>query len=640
MSKETDTIQTYIKEFTSWKDELKKYWKSIDKNQEMYEFYKAEDSETTSQISLNTPFAIVESMVSKANDSNVNITVNAKGEKGLQELEKWIGSILDDAIDDPDVAMFEGTFRKKREQFFRELLVKGNAVASVEWCKKKDSNGKVIANNPYVQVRNLKSVIFNPTRTLSNSDVYYIESHVKFSDLKKKELKKGQGIYKNLSKLKDLAAEKDIDIEDEHYYSNNEKITKKGEPIRIIERWEGSKYLVIADDSVIIREEDDPFKIGGHNLITAMNYVVGDRPYAYGEVDAIYMTVRAQDTIINQSIDIVNRYLRPSIIVDALADMDLDQLQDLIENGGVMEGKPEMIGTVPTNVPPNQAFQTVDTLQQAIERTERFSPYSTGVPNSAVDKTNGTATGITRMQQASEPNFQIKLDALEESFMRPVAKMELKMIANLMSPTEFRYGMLQGKTSEWVKAGQKLLKGKPTIKDLLDIEYTTPEGALEYTHTLEQVGVNPDGSPMMDIVPIPGAAKALVFDVDWLIDVRLDNQSAIEKEAETEKLMAWVEFAQQIGNQFHPERTAVYVAEKQGIDDPENLMLSEEETQELEQQMLAQQQQEQEQAQMLQEQQAQQGQQEMQQKAEIDMQKEQMKGQNAQAVAGMRNVNR
>ncbi|MHA1591192.1 MAG: hypothetical protein ACTSUP_01650 [Candidatus Heimdallarchaeaceae archaeon] len=636
MNRETETIQSYIKEFTSWKDELKKYWEAIDRNQEMYEFYKSEDSETQSQISLNTPFAIVESMVSKANDSSVSITVNAKGEKGLQELEKWISSILKDSIEDPDVALYEGTFRKKRERFFRDFLTKGNAVASVEWLKKKDSEGKVIANNPYVKVRDLKSVIFNPTKTLSSSDIYYIESHVKYSDLKKQAYKKNDdtGIYKNLSKLKALADEKDIDIEDEHYYSGRQKITKRGEPIRIIERWEGAKYIVIANDEVIIREDNDPFKIGGHNLITAMDYVVGNRPYAYGEIDAIYMTVRAQDTIINQSIDIINRYLRPSIIVDSIADMDLDQLQDLIENGGVMEGKPEMIGTVPTNVPPSQAFQTVDTLQQAIERAERFSPYATGVPNSAVDKTAGTATGITRMQQASEPNFQIKLDAIEESFMRPVARMQMKMIANLMSPTDFRYGMLQGKTSEWVKAGQKLLQGKPTIKDLLDIGYTTEEGALEYTHT-----VDPN---TMEIIPIPGADKAPVFDIDWLIDVRLDNQSAVEKEEETNKLMAWVQFAQEIGNQFHPERTAVYVAEKQGIEDPENLMLTDDEKREQEQQAMAQQQQEQQQqqqqAQTEQEAQAQQKQAEQQQQAQIDIQKEQLRGQSAERVAAQRNA--
>jgi hypothetical protein len=194
------------------------------------------------------------------------------------------------------------------------------------------------------------------------------------------------------------------------------------------------------------------------------------------------------------------------------------------------------------------------------------------------------------MQQASEPNFQIKLDALEESFAEPVARTELKMIANLMSPTDFRYGMLQGKTSEWVKAGKNILMGKPKVSDLLAIGYTTPETALEMTHTMQPAGVDENGQEVMDIVPIPGADKAVVFDIDWLVDVRLDNQSAAVKEQEVQGVIEWLQFAQEIGNQISPERAAVYVAEKKGIDDPKNLLLTEEELQQQQQQMLAQQQ--------------------------------------------------
>lgn len=638
MNKEEKTIESYVSEFKSWKDSLRRYWKSIDKNQEMYEFYKREDSETQSQISLNTPFAIVESMVSKANDSNLVVTVNAKGEKGLQDLEKWISSILKDAMTDPDVAQVKGSFRKIREKFFREFLVKGNAVASVEWLRKVDSTGKVQANNPYVRVRNLKSVIFNPTKTLCDSDVYYLESNVKFSDLQKQEYdkKKDIGIYKNLAKLRDLADKKEVEIDDESYYAGNEKITKKGAPIHIIERWEGSKYCVIANNEVIIREEDDPFKIGGHNLITAMDYVVGDRPYAYGEIDAIYMSVRAQDTIVNQSIDIVNRYLRPSILVDPMANADLDELMDLIENGGVMEGKPDMIGAVPTNVPPAQAFQTVDILQQAIERTERYSPYASGVPNSAVDKTAGTASGIQSMQQASEPNFQIKLDALEESFAEPVARTELKMIANLMSPTDFRYGMLQGKTSDWVKAGKNILTGKPKVSDLLAIGYTTPETALEMTHTMQPAGVDETGQPVHDIVPIPGADKAVVFDIDWLVEVRLDNQAEAAKNKETDDLMAWAEFSQKLGVQLSPDKLAIRVGQKKGIEDVEDLMLSEQEKQAQAQQMMAQQQQQVAQGQQQQQTQMQGQAQQQQAQAQTQMQLQQAKMQHEKELAMMK----
>jgi len=302
-----------------------------------------------------------------------------------------------------------------------------------------------------------------------------------------------------------------------------------------------------------------------------------------------------------------------------------------------MEGKPDMIGAVPTNVPPAQAFQTVDVLQQAIERTERYSPYASGVPNSAVDKTAGTASGIQSMQQAAEPNFQIKLDALEESYAQPVARTELKMIANLMSPTDFRYGMLQGKTSEWVKAGKNILMGKPKASDLLAIGYTTPETVLEMTHTMEPSGeIGPDGQPLMDIVPIPGADKAVVFDIDWLVEVRLDNQAEAKKDKETNDLMAWAKFSQELGVQLSPDRLAIYVGQKKGIEDVENLMMTEEEKKAQQQQMMMAQQQEQQVAQGQQKQQTQAQTEQIQVKAQTDKEMLQAKMQHEKELAMMK----
>ena len=603
-------ITKWVEECNNWKEELKPYWTAIDKNQEMYEFFKREHSETQSQVSLNTPFSIVESIVARANDIGINITVQAYGEKDLQPLESWISAVLEHALFDSDVAQFHGTFRKARERFLRDYLIKGNAIATVEWCKKK-SAGETIANNPYVRVRDYKSVIFNPANNLCSSDVYYIESNVKYSDLIKNEYNKksGKGKYKNLAEIKKLANAKQIEIDDESYYSDGKKIKKKAEPIRIIERYEGTKYAVIADDKVCIYEENDPFKVGGHNIITSMNYVVGNRPYAYGEIDAIYKTVQAQDTVVNQSLDMVNRHLRPRVLVDQASGIDLDQIIDLIENGGAMYGKPDMVGAMESQVPPSQAFTSVETLQQAIERAARYSPYASGMTSQSSDKTQGTMGGIRSLQVASEPNFQIKLDSLEEDFMRPVAKLYLKMIANLMGKDDIKYGLLQGKTSNWVMANKAVLQGKPTLMNLVQIGYLSEEDAQGYMSYQDPT--------TGEIVPIPDADKALVFDIDWFVNVKLDNRSALDKGQEVDKKIEWIKFSREIGVQFSPEKTATEVGREIGIDDPEGLYLTEEEK---EQQMQQMQQQQEAQKQAKKE--------EMQFAAQADIQKEQIRGEN------------
>lgn len=583
MATTTDSIALrHLEEFKTWRNDLRVYWNAISKNQELYEFYKREQEETESQVSLNTPFSIIESMVAKANDTSLNITVRAKGENHLTDFESWVSSVLKAAIEDPDVAQFHGTFRKNKEKFFRDFLVKGNAVASVEWCYQttitKDKTGKkdvkkVLADNPYIRNRDLRSIVFNPSRTLADSDVYYLESYVKYSDLKKyeKDDKTGRGYYTNLKEVKRKAEEAKKLIDDPELFNltDNQKVTKKAEPIHLLERWENATLIAYAD-GVEIRNEFDPFKIGGHNLLLGMNYAVGTRPYAYGEIDAIYGTVRAQDTIINQNLDIVNRYLRPAVLVDPTSGVDIDQLIILLENGGVMYGKPSLVGEVVKQLPPSQAFTTIDVMQQAIERAARFSPYATGLSSQATDKTQGTMGGIQSLQAAAEPNFQVKLDALQDQFAQPASRMFLSMIAGLMGKSDVRHGLLQGRSPQWIKASKGVLLGAPTIQELITVGILSEEKAQPYLYTMIPTQ-DELGNPVQKLTEIPGAREALVFDVDWLLDVKLDNQSAMDKQKKTVAKQAWVEWARSLGVQFDPVKTATEIGRELDIDDPEEL---------------------------------------------------------------------
>lgn len=648
-------VRDYLKEFDSWRMDLKRYWPEMDKWQEMYEFYKSksERSETDTNISLNTPFAMVESQIAKENQASVRITVNAKPENDIGEFAHWIESVLHDAIEDPDVAEIHGTFRKTKEKFSRALKVVGNAVAEINYCYKTeliDGEKKVIADNPYVKTRHFKSVIFNPAMQFANSDRYYIEDWVSMEDLTRQEYKEekdgsSKGIYKNLGelklKLKDNKESKDLkDDEEIQYISGDTRITRKNKPIQIITRWEGTKMTVLGatgkGQGVIIREEIDPHKLGGHNLLLGMRYIIEGRPYAYGDIAAIYKPVRAQDTIVAQGIEIVNRYLRGSYVLGP--GVDLDQFMLVLANGGAMEGDVNAIANVPVNTPPAAAFQQVDVLQQAIERAGRFSLYSAGITGQATDKTKGTATGIQSIQAAAEPNVEIQLDDVQDMFMRPLARKFLKMIGRLMGEGEIRYGLLRGETKEWVKATKGILLGKATIQDMVTVGLLTPENAQGFLMTEEpmidpitgQPMVDPmTGQPLMQEVPIPGAAEALVFDVDWIVDAKLDNQSAADKEAKNEAELNHVMWGMQIGVPINPEKAFISLGKRKGFEDIENLLFSPEE---LEQQQMEAQAQQQQMMMQQQETQAMQGENELQKQAqagEQQMQLEAMKMQGA-----------
>lgn len=590
-------VKKYVKEFEKWRTDLKPYWNQMDKNEELYEFYKSEYTETNSNVSLNTPFAIVESQIAKENKASLMVTVQAEGQF-LEPFEDWIEATVKGIIQDKRVESVKGTFRKKRERWSRSLKVVGNAVAEVAYCyatQVVDGKKVIIADNPYVINRHYKSVIFNPTRQFDSSNKYYIEDWMRIEDMEAQEYKEitnenGKvtkvGKFQNLEVLRSELKKKEesnpsSDDNEVRFISGDRKISRKNEPIHIITCWElepagWTRCVYAADRVMIMPKEVDPLKIGRHPLLIGMRYVVEGRPYAYGEMDPIYKPVRAQDTIVNQKIEIINRYLRGSYV--AGNDIDIDTLAMILDQGGIMQGNAEAIKAVPVNVPPTAAFQEVGELQQAIERAARYSPYSAGTPNASTDSTAGTKGGILALQNAAEPNTDTQIDDVEDMFLEPFANIGLKMVGNYMAADDIRYSLLQGKNKEWVKAVKGILLGKPTIPDLVLAGFVTEEQAQEYLTTIDPVTQQP--------IPIPGADKAYVFDVNWIIDISLDNQSHNEKMHKIALDQQLIQFGLTMGAQFDPERTVKYLADKQDAEEVKELLLNPEEKQARQQQMM------------------------------------------------------
>lgn len=590
------TVKKYAKEFEKWRTDLKPYWTQMDKNEELYEFYKSEYTETNSNVSLNTPFAIVESQISKENQASIMVTVQAEGQI-LEPFEEWVEAVVKGFIEDKRVEAVKGTFRKKKERWSRSLKVTGNAVAEVAYCyvtQVVDGKTVVVADNPYIINRHYKSIIFNPTRQFDSSNVYYVDDWMRIEDMESMEYKeitdeKGKitktGKFKNLADLRTVLKEKNPesptgDDNEIRFISGDKKISRKNEPIHVVTRWElkpagWTRCVYAADRVMVMNDEVDPLKIGRHPLLLGMRYVVEGRPYAYGEMDPIYKPVRAQDTIVNQKIEIINRYLRGSYV--AGNDIDIDTLAMILDQGGIMQGNADAIKAVPVNVPPPSAFQEVGELQQAIERAARYAPYNSGTPQASNDQTQGTKGGILAIQNAAEPNIEIQIDDVEDMFLEPYANIGLRMVANYMAPDDIRYALVQGKTKEWVKAAKGVLMGRPTIPDLVLSGFVTEEQAKEYT-----MSMNPE---TQQPTPIPGALEAYVFDIKWVIDVSLDNQSHNQKLHKIAQDQQLIQFGMAMGAQFDPDRTVKYLADKQDAEDIKELLLNDQEKQLRAQQM-------------------------------------------------------
>lgn len=611
-------VTEWMDERNSWRNSLKIYWPEMEMWREVYEFYKREDSETESDISLNTPFAIVEGYVERGNDVNMKVTAKARGHNDLSELEDFVGGIVKYAFDDSDVATFMGPFRKNKEMFEREFYIVGNAFAEEQYCyevcEDYEGNQTVAADNPYVKVLNYKHVIFNPAKNGMTSKRYYVDKWVDWDELEnnvkkvvKETLEDGTEVEYEVGKYDKaaLARLKSVlrdnkklgDDTEASNITNGAKTSRKRAPIHLIERWNGAKLDVIAEGRVNIRSVYDPMRNKRCPIVCAINYVLEGRPYGYGEIAAIYKLVRAQDAALSQRFEAIQRYLRPGFITDD-PNAKVDHIVQVIENGGIAVAAGN-VTSLNTTLPPREAFMNDQEMQQAIERTSRYSPYAAGQVGQSSDKTQGTKGGIIAIQTAAEPHFQTKLNDIQDMFLRPLARMYLQTIAGLMGDDEVRWALLTGKSERWISATKGLLQGKPTLEDLVICGVLTQQEAYalaykpaidEYGRPLHRQVQNPDGSITVQPVLEPSKyAQGPVFDIDWIIDVRLDPQSAADRFQATKNKMEWVTFSQGLGAQFHAERTAIDIGLEVGVKNPEELMLTEEEKIQMQQALMAQQ---------------------------------------------------
>lgn len=581
---ETERVQRYAKEMKQWKDDLRQYWVQMTKNEELYEFYKSEYTETAVNVALNTPFAIIESQIARENQASLVVTVQGEGENNLAEFEKWVASAVKQILQDRKVAAIHGTFRKKKERFSRQLKVVGNAAAEIAYCYETQVvNGKktVIADNPYLINRHYKQIIFNSSRQFDSSNVYYVVDHMRFEDMQNKRYQEvtrdgkttSTGKFRNLDQLqKSIKKNGNTQTDDTEirYTSGDEKISKKNEAIEVVTRWElkpaGWTRCVFASGRVMVMpDEVDPYKIGCHNLLLAMRYVVEGRPYAYGEMDPIYKIARAQDTIVNQRIEIINKYLRGSYI--AGSSIDVDSLMLILDQGGVMNGIGTDLTSVPVITPPQGSFLETTELQQALERAARYSPYSNGTGQAAEDKTKGTKGGILALQGAQEPNTETQIDDLETMLLEPYAYKGLAMKSTYMSPDETFFALLEGKNAEWVKISKGILSGSATLQDFVTVGILSKEEAAQ---VIGQPGA--DGKTV--------ANDTMLFDVSWLIKITLDAQSAQERANQISQEQALIEFtAKELGAQFDPDRVVEYLADKHDAAEIKQLLLTPEEKQ-------------------------------------------------------------
>ena len=563
LSPEDKLIARYKKEWNAWYPVLETW--HINRFNKNYELYTGNIDIKGTQSSISDPVAneLVERVNQKLFEREPKFYVVTPGHNLPKEVSSVITGIATFLWNNPDTIQSTGTSKAKTKVLGREFLVVGNAGTETYF------NGE--ADSADFRPIPIEDVIFDPTKTLKSSDVYYIRQFVSLDELEdlaevKEKGKVVSGIFKKsaIDELKRQYSEPDGLKEDSTSNfinrSGSSQFQRPSGKIELISRWEGSKLCQIVNWKYIIREVDDPMLLGDDPLDFAMDIEVNKQPYGLSLIDTISGLVNAKNLIINQVIDYGAKALNPPLFVDpSVTVANMKTLRNAWKLGGIVMANAQQAQYGDMPALPAIGFDLMTYLQQRSESTTGIGAYTGGVPNQVSDKTAGTATGIKALiEQAASP-IKDRQQNLEESIIEPVINKMLKMTGALMSDKEVKWVLISGEEPKWIRVTKGILTGKITLPDLLTAELIDQESFSEIAQGMQARGLDPN--------------SAVVFDVDWVVRVEAGSMAEVDSAQDIENFDGWVAFCQQMGVPLDVIKIAKERGIKAGIKEPENYIM-------------------------------------------------------------------
>ena len=627
-------VNEKIKRYGEYKTKLEEhYWPNFKANKEMYAGYNPAKPDA---YQTNTARGIVESTVNKVMTANRKVGADIHGPIGSinRKIEQTLASLADSIFDDKKLAKRHGSYRASKEMLVRDLLTIGNAVGEKNYeyltTERDDGGIRILADGVYQTALTYDQYVFNPAYTWNTSPEKYIHKTASFDTLQEQEykewtedeteeapmvdetgqpiinpatgqpimepkvtkVKKSSGIYKNLDKVKEIASEKGklkdwVDGQGAYqaYAGDGSLAPRWVEDLDIIVCWDGAQLCVIVEDKIIIRDEYDPFSTGGDNIVTAMLIEETGRPIGWGLIDHIRGLIQIKDDSLNQRKAILERALKIGGLYDDTDKAKLWMIGEVIRRGGVGSGdgsKFKEINTINPSIA--NALLSPAEINAEIQQSSLYSPYEAGQTSQETDKTQGTATGITKLQNAAAPNTEVVLTKVQEQIDTPFLDFALVTMANASEDDDVRFVMRAGGSSEAVGITKRFLQGRPTGDDLVLAGILSQEEADKF------------------MAENPKLMTAPYVDEDLLITVSLDPSNAADKYERAQAEKALVDQAVQLGLPVNVQKAYTTIAEKMGFEDFGENFYSPEEVQQKQTQ-----QQEQQQGQMEQDQQLQAG---------------------------------
>ncbi len=449
----------------NWRDAQETRWQRYYK---LYRNYRDNTGQPfKSNIFVPYIFSIVESVVPKMLGTifNTRPIISVVPRKGSSEdLSKLLERLLEYQLDEDQLEFFT-----KILEFFKECAIYGSSFAKIIPRFNED---EMVSFN-FVDIEPID--IFNVFPDYRAKSIRRMKYIMQLSYVDYDELESGgrAGFYKNvpelLGQLESMAVVDDykkkrltsVGILDEYGWDANRKI------VEVIEYWDKDNIITIGARKELLKKEKNPF--GGLLPFIMARYIpVQHELYGIGIPEISESLQEELNTVRNQRMDNVNLVINRMFIANKYADIDLDSLISYPGNV-ILTNDINAIKALDTRDVTKSAYAEEEIIKRDIDNCTGEWEYGRGAP----PQRRETATGIVRLQQASNIRFDTVVKMLEFTVLRNIAKMFLWLDYNFLSPKDF--AKIVGE-EEFIQLGGMQFYGSD-IEDILKQYHFQPMGS-------------------------------------------------------------------------------------------------------------------------------------------------------------------
>ncbi|MFA5151508.1 MAG: hypothetical protein WC554_02995 [Clostridia bacterium] len=314
-------------------------------------------------------------------------------------------------------------------------LIYGTCIAKVDWKKEYrkvkrfrakidefgnpvyDDKGKPVIekveqeilyyDDPYIYPIDIFNFYIDPKATSIDTAEYCIMVTETTMD-RLRQMQK-MGIYKNVNMVEEIKGtirhddgrERFINV-DKH--DPNNSIDKHSQKVTLYEHWEDDRVIVLAEEQVVIRDEENPYWHCRKPFVSGIICPVEHQFYGIGLMEMVESLQNELNDLRNLRMDNLKLAINCMYKIARDADVDIDNL--INEPGGVIQTNyVDGIEALETKDVTTNAFTEAKIITDDIQTTHGIYDYSKGRPS----QDRETATGILSLQEAANYRFKLMI---------------------------------------------------------------------------------------------------------------------------------------------------------------------------------------------------------------------------------------